>query len=178
MELVFMVHNIRREDKSSLELLGAPIFEEGVHNMFSAKLERVEMLSKRLQLLDVHLALCIFKSSLSAPRFNYLLRECKSFLVLEVLDKVDDISSILRNLSSEYSLLDDKTKSVQKKWDLIGVQKVFDELLISGSPVDSASLLASSTKESLKWLQVIPSSKLGFVLDNNAARKESQWHVA
>lgn len=61
-------------------------------------------------------------------------------------------------------------KSVQNKWDLVGVRKVFDELLASCEPVDRARLLASSTKESSKWLQVIPSSQLGLLLDNNAAR--------
>jgi hypothetical protein len=37
-------------------------------------------------------------------------------------------------------------------------------------PVTRARLLASSTKESSKWLQVVPSSQLGLLLDNNSAR--------
>ena len=239
-EISSLLPGIRKMNKSSFELLGAPIFEDGVRGMFSKKVECVEVLSKRLQLLDVHPALCIFKSSLSAPRFNYLLRTSKSFLVPEVLDRVDelfrssleaitntrldlvswkqaslplsfgglgirksselaypaylssvhqssklsdeilskfgltilndDVSSILQGLPPEYLSLDDKARTVQSKWDLIGVRKIFDELLTSSSPVDRARLLASSTKESSKWLQVIPSSKLGLLLDNNAAR--------
>lgn len=66
--------------------------------------------------------------------------------------------------------MDDDAKKIQKNWDLIGVRKVFDELFTSSEPVDRARLLASSTKESSKWLQVIPSSQLGLLLDNNAAR--------
>jgi len=239
-EISGLLPGIRKVDKVSFELLGAPIFEEGVHGMFSTKVESVELLSKRLQLLDVHPALCVFKSSLSAPRFNYLLRTCKSFLVPEVLNRVDemfrttleiitntklgvvpwkqaslplsfgglgvrksselaypaylssvhqssklsdeilskfglkvlngDVLSVLQSLPSEYSLLSEKSKSIQKEWDLVGVRKVFDELLASSSPVDRARLLASSTKESSKWLQVIPSNNLGLLLDNNAAR--------
>ena len=239
-EISNLLPGIRKVDKSSFELLGAPIFDEGVHSLFSAKIDCVELLSKRLKLLDVHPALCIFKSSVSAPRFNYLLRTCKSFLAPDLLDRVDelfrstvesitnarldvmswkqaslplsfgglgirkssdlaypaylssvhqssalsnailrkfdlsvlndDVTSILDSLPSEYSLLDETSKMIQKKWDLIGVRKIFEQLLDSSSPVDRARLLASSTKESSKWLQVIPSSKLGLLLDNNAAR--------
>ena len=82
----------------------------------------------------------------------------------------NEFLSILDSLPSEYSSLDDNSKKIQKKWDLIGVQKSFDELLASCNPVDCARLLASSTKESSKWLQVISSTKLGLLLDNNAAR--------
>lgn len=70
----------------------------------------------------------------------------------------------------EFSSLDDNSKKIQKKWDQIGMRKLYDELLASSDPVNRARLLASSTKESSKWLQVIPSSKLGLLLDNNAAR--------
>jgi len=40
----------------------------------------------------------------------------------------------------------------------------------SSEPTACARLLASSTKESSKWLQVVPSSQLGLLLDNNTAR--------
>ena len=43
-------------------------------------------------------------------------------------------------------------------------------MLDSSEPIVRARLLASSTKESSKWLQVVPSSQLGLLLDNNAAR--------
>jgi len=82
----------------------------------------------------------------------------------------NEVSSILQSLPPEYASIDNASKNIQKKWDLIGVRKVFDELLATPEPVDRARLLASSTKESSKWLQVIPSSQLGLLLDNNAAR--------
>lgn len=74
------------------------------------------------------------------------------------------------SLPPEFASLDDDSKKIQKKWDLIGVQKRFDDLMATSEPVDRARLLASCTKESSKWLQVIPSSQLGLLLDNNAAR--------
>ena len=40
----------------------------------------------------------------------------------------------------------------------------------SSESIARARLLASSTKESSKWLQVVPSSQLGLLLGNNAAR--------
>ena len=43
-------------------------------------------------------------------------------------------------------------------------------MLDSSEPIVRARLLASSTKESSKWLQVVPSSQLGLLLDNNTAR--------
>jgi len=43
-------------------------------------------------------------------------------------------------------------------------------MLDSSEPIVRARLLESSTKESSKWLQVVPSSQLGLLLDNNFAR--------
>jgi len=50
------------------------------------------------------------------------------------------------------------------------MEKNFEDLLESSNPIDRARLLASSTKESSKWFQVVPSSVLGLLLDNNTAR--------
>lgn len=194
----------------------------------------------RLKLLDVHPALCIFKSSLSAPRFNYLLRTCKTFMVPNLLENVDEmfrttleiitntklnviswrqaslplsfgglgirratelaypaylssvhqsatlaneilekfglnildneISMIMQNLTPDFVPKDDNSKKIQEKWDILTIQNSFNDLLTSSEPVERARLLASSSKESSKWLQVVPSSQLGLLLDNNTAR--------
>lgn len=42
-------------------------------------------------------------------------------------------------------------------------------MLHSSEPISRAKLLATSTKEYSKWLQIVSSSKLGLLLDNNAA---------
>lgn len=239
-EISNLLPGIRIVDESSFELLGAPIFDLGLHRMLSAKIENVDLLASRLNLLDVHSALCIFKSSLSTPRFNYLLRTCKSFMVPNLLDNVDEmfrstleiitntklnviswrqaslplsfgglgirratdlaypaylssihksadlsnrilekfglsilddeISMIMQGLPPDLVPLDVESRKIQKKWDLLGVEIIFNDLLSSSEPVDRARLLASSTKESSKWLQVVPSSQLGLLLDNNTAR--------
>ena len=59
---------------------------------------------------------------------------------------------------------------MQRNWDLPKVNSRFLEMFEYSEPTTRARLLASSTKESSKWLQVIPSSQLGLLLDNNAAR--------
>src|ERR1700761_631738 len=239
-EISKLLPGIRIVDESSFELLGAPIFELGLQRMLSSKMESVKLLSDRLKLLDVHQALCMFKSSLSAPRFNYLLRTCKTFLTPDLLKDVDEmfrstleiitntklnviswrqasfplsfgglgvrkvselaypaylssmhqsaalsnkilekfglnilddeISSTMQDLPSDIIPLDDESRKIQKMWDILGIKKNFEDLLKSSNPVDRARLLASSTKESSKWLQVVPSSVLGLLLDNNAAR--------
>lgn len=79
-----------------------------------------------------------------------------------------EILSLVDSLPLEFASLDDDSKKIQKKWDLIGVQKRFDDLLASSEPVDRARMPVSCTKESSKWLQVIPSSQLGLLLDNAA----------
>jgi len=61
-------------------------------------------------------------------------------------------------------------RKVQRNWDLPRINSKFCELFESSEPTTRARLLASSTKESSKWLQVVPSSQLGLLLDNNAAR--------
>lgn len=47
---------------------------------------------------------------------------------------------------------------------------VFDESWNISEPIDQARLLASPQKESLKWLQVIPSSKLGLLMNDVTTR--------
>lgn len=59
--------------------------------MLSSKAESVSLLCNRLKFLDVHPALCIFKSSLPAPRFNYLLRAAQTFLLPGALKEVDEM---------------------------------------------------------------------------------------
>lgn len=49
------------------------------------------MISDRLNLLDVHPALYIFRKSLSSCRFNHLMRTSETFLFSEKLQAVDEI---------------------------------------------------------------------------------------
>jgi len=239
-EISALLSGIRKVDESSLEILGSLIFESGLERMFSRKIETISVMCDRLKLMDVHLALCIFKKSLGSCIFNYLLRSSKAFLLSDRLKTVDEIfrstleaiTNVRMNefswdqaslplvngglgirkvedlampayLSSVYSsselsnellekfdirIIDDtilglieeipldfipendEKKKVQKNWDLPRIMDKFCDMLDSSEPVTRARLLASSTKESSKWLQVVPSSQLGLLLDNNTAR--------
>ena len=55
-------------------------------------------------------------------------------------------------------------------WDLPKIKQIFNELMDTDDLLVRSRLLASSSKESSEWLQVIPSSQLGLLLDNNSAR--------
>ncbi len=70
------------------------------------------------------------------------------------------IDTIPRNFISE----NDEMKRMQRNWDLPMIKEKFSEMF------DSSESVASSTKESSKWLQDVPSSNLGLLLDNNTAR--------
>ena len=70
-EISKLLPGIKKVDESSFELLGSPIFESGLEKMISSKVQSLISMCDRLQLLDVHPALCIFKSSLSHCRFSY-----------------------------------------------------------------------------------------------------------
>src|ERR1700744_3342507 len=86
-----LLPGIKSVDESSLEILGSPIFELGLERMFSSKIESIRLMCGRLKLMDVHPALCIFRKSLSSCRFNYFLRSCRAFLLLDKLKAVDEI---------------------------------------------------------------------------------------
>lgn len=77
-EISELLPGIKKVDESSFELLGASIFEEGLEKMFSSKIESISLMCDRLKLMDVPPALCVFKKSLSACRFSYLLRASKA----------------------------------------------------------------------------------------------------
>ena len=239
-EISALLPGIRKVDDSSLEILGSPIFESGLERMMVSKIETIKLMCDRLELMDVHPALCVFRKSLGSCRFSYLLRSSRAYLLrghLRTVDgifrstlesitnvrmtdsswdqatlplsfgglgirKVEDLA-VPAYLSSVYSSSDlsdkllekfnirmidngilrlieeiprdfipenDEWKKVQKNWDLPVVRSKFCEMFDTSEPVTRARLLASSTKESSKWLQVVPSSQLGLLLDNNTAR--------
>lgn len=82
----------------------------------------------------------------------------------------DGILELIDEIPRDFIPENDEMKKVQKNWDLPMIKNKFCEMFDSSEPVTRARLLASSTKESSKWLQVVPSSKLGLLLDNNTAR--------
>lgn len=60
--------------------------------------------------------------------------------------------------------------AIQRQWDTPIVEDVMEELINAASLRDRARLLATKTKESGYWLQALPSSSLGTLLDDDAVR--------
>jgi len=82
----------------------------------------------------------------------------------------DNILGLIEEVPTDFIPENDEKKKMQKNWDIPMIRSKFSEMFESSEPITRARLLASSTKESSKWLQVVTSSKLGLLLDNNAAR--------
>lgn len=235
-----LLPGIKVIDASSFQLLGAPILEESLSEMLTTSLNCVEIMCNRLTLLDIHPALRVLRCSLSAPRFQYLLRASPAFIRMDQLVLIDEFykrtleaitnnkfndtswtqaslplsasglgirkltelafpayfssvyqseelsnrilqrtninsltsrfASFVENYPVELTPSDPQLKMCQNSWDSLRVKSIHAELLESSGPIDRARLLASSTKSSSKWLQAVPSHRLGLLLDNDAAR--------
>lgn len=105
---------------------------------------------------------------------------CSSELSNRILEKFNldiidnQIFQLINVIAPESVPVDELSKHEQKNWDIPQIQSKFNAIFNSGDPTTRARLLASSTKESSKWLQVIPSSQLGLLLDNNKVLVFSQ----
>ena len=82
---------------------------------------------------------------------------------LSILD--DNFNSFIRNYPSNEIPEQPNQWISQNSWDLKHVKLIYDQLMSSSEPTDTARILASSTSESSKWLQAIPSHQLGLLLD-------------
>lgn len=71
-EISKMLPGIRKLDDVTFELLGSPM-KNGLTRMLSSKIDSIRIMCYRLKILDVHQALCLFRHSLSSPRFIHLL---------------------------------------------------------------------------------------------------------
>lgn len=85
-----LLPGIKLIDISSFQLLGAPILDEGVSAILSAGLDTVKTMCKRLTLLDIHPALRVLRSSISSPRFQYILRTSPTFIQMDRLCEIDE----------------------------------------------------------------------------------------
>lgn len=89
-----LLPGIRKLDDSSFELLGAPILRAGLVRMLTSKIKSVKILCSRLRVLDVHQALCLFRYSLSSPRFIHLLRTSRTFEMKDILQDADELFGV------------------------------------------------------------------------------------
>ena len=73
-----------------------------------------------------------------------------------------------RGASGGASLPDDPR--CQKAWDLLIVKKNWDNMLLQANQVSRARLMATTQKESGSWLNALPVSSLGTLLDPESFR--------
>lgn len=57
---------------------------------------------------------------------------------------------------------------LQKSWDLFVIKKKYDSLLANADAREKAVLLAAANKESGAWLEALPSSQIGTLLDKHS----------
>lgn len=127
-ELNDMLPGIKVLDDESFNLLGAPIMKEGISESLAKGLETVKTLCKRLPLLDIHPSLRLLRSSLSAPRFLYLLRTTPAFSHGKQLSEIDDhyrctLETITNNKFSDVSWIQ---ASLPMSFAGLGIRRTVD----------------------------------------------------
>lgn len=119
-----LLPGIKLLDASTFQLLGA----DGVSEMLSEGLDKLKILCKRLPLLDVHPALRVMRSSLSSPRFQYILRTSPAFFAIDRLNEIDEfyrhtIETITNNKLTDRSW---SQASIPLSFAGLGIRKLTD----------------------------------------------------
>ena len=81
---------IKVKTKENLTLLGAPIHPEASKSVLQEKLEDLERMSERLEMLDTHSALYLLKNVYSIPKLTYFLRTAPFFKHPDSLELYND----------------------------------------------------------------------------------------
>lgn len=81
---------IRIIDKSELEILGVPIFEEGYAIAFDKKFNSLQLLISKLNELNAHKAYCLLKNCLFIPKLTYMMRTCALWNHPSLTSKMDN----------------------------------------------------------------------------------------
>ena len=80
--------NISTIEESEFNLLGAPLTDGSINPVLTSKLETLDKLCGKLQLIDPHSAFFLLKNSIAIPRLTYILRSTPYFYSV-VLDAMD-----------------------------------------------------------------------------------------
>ena len=83
-------------------------------------------------------------------------------------DELAEAVESWRRTSGDACLPDDPRR--QKAWDLPIVKKNWDNMLLEADQVSRARLMVTSQKESGAWLNALPVSSLGTILDPESFR--------
>ncbi|XP_026331470.1 uncharacterized protein LOC113238842, partial [Hyposmocoma kahamanoa] len=102
--LMVLLPGIKQLDRSSVSLLGAPIFPEGVSSALQTK--RLALLAAREHLshLSAHVALVLLRNCLGMPRMTYILRTSPTWLFERDVALVDDVLGVTLEVVLNISL--------------------------------------------------------------------------
>jgi hypothetical protein len=126
-----LLPGVRKLNEESFELLGAPIFQNGINRILNEKYDVVKIMCDRLKILDVHPALCLFKSSLSTPKFLFILRSSPTFLQPNALKEIDAMFRSTLQIISNTKMDDISWRQASLPYSLagLGIRKV-EELAV------------------------------------------------
>lgn len=94
-----LIPGIRTLDKSSLTLLGAPIFAEAVSQILTSKTKALAALKCHLVQLPAHVSLCLLRSCFAMPKMTYLLRTAPTWMFpAEVLNYDNTVRQLLEGI--------------------------------------------------------------------------------
>ncbi|XP_073944805.1 uncharacterized protein [Choristoneura fumiferana] len=85
-----LIPGIKILNKAELNLLGAPIFPEGVTSALEAKRQALVLAQRHLTQLSAHVALTLLRNCFSMPRMVYLLRTAPTWLFEDEVKQLDD----------------------------------------------------------------------------------------
>ena len=95
--------NLKVTSIENLMILGAPVSAHGVRVEIQSKLNALERMISKLDLIDPHQAFILLKNSFVIPKMTYLLRSSPAFHQTDILQEFD---MIVRNSMSKITNID------------------------------------------------------------------------
>uniref|UniRef100_A0A8D8RZN0 Reverse transcriptase domain-containing protein n=1 Tax=Cacopsylla melanoneura TaxID=428564 RepID=A0A8D8RZN0_9HEMI len=127
-EIENVLPGIRIKSDCDLELLGAPLLEEGCIPSFTQRFEDMKRMFGRLKQLNSHVAYFLLKNCFNIPKMTYVLRTSPMWKFPDYLNEIDrEIKSTLEsllNLKLNDSQWDQTTLPI--KYGGIGIRKASD----------------------------------------------------
>ncbi|XP_047996387.1 uncharacterized protein LOC125234221 [Leguminivora glycinivorella] len=137
---------LRQIDKSSFQLLGAPIFSEGVSSVLQSKRQALAGVREHLNHLSRHVSLILLRNCFSVPRTTYTLRTSPTWLYIQDLQHYDDTLKLILESVLNVSLSGDQwlQASLPVRYGGLGVRRVQDIGLVAflASAFGSANLVS------------------------------------
>jgi hypothetical protein len=171
--------NIKIIDRSSLRLLGAPIFPESITSLINEHLHTHQAYSDRLLKISAHMALVIIKFCLFVPKFTYILRCSPIWKFPHLIEPLD--TALKSTLSSILNIHLDSRAWTQASLPIrhggLGIRQVISVALpaflsSSYSTQDLATKIFSPASDNVTiaclneakdaWVQACPGSSLPF----------------